>query len=233
MEPHQWKVLKDGDLLRCGKVLFSVGIEPNQQENQVDSKRPETVDSLTDGDPWQETDVAEFLNAADDADREQRYAGIRTGNRQSKFPSSASANSDDGNTESGGTEADEWGEMEFEDTVDFLTDAGSESKGDIDAKVDSELAVGSTGSEQEKDGEKRPAKSKAKMPRQPPKIPKARRASRFSLQAISFPSFSSGNGQLWKMIGAVVLTIGMVGFCCYTTYQVFYGVDVRVVRGID
>ncbi len=69
LEPLQWVDVSSGDQIRCGKVAFDVAIDA------TDGK---AAPSMVQGEAWQEFDIANFLEAQDNVDREKRYQDIRS-----------------------------------------------------------------------------------------------------------------------------------------------------------
>ena len=73
IEPHSWVQLSDGDQIRCGKICFDVSIKQavpvgvGQQASATEKA----------SDAWGESDIAQFLEDEDDAERERRYGQIR------------------------------------------------------------------------------------------------------------------------------------------------------------
>ena len=78
VEPRKWFTLSDGDKLRCGKILFRVAIETAAETESGQADDAGEAGSMLAGEAWQEFDIAEYLQEADDADREERYESIRS-----------------------------------------------------------------------------------------------------------------------------------------------------------
>ncbi len=82
LEPNQWMWLKTGDTLRCGKVAFDVCVEPGDET----SGPPLTSESLkaakdspvNKNRAWEDFDIVSFLEAEDEAERQQRYSSLRS-----------------------------------------------------------------------------------------------------------------------------------------------------------
>ncbi len=75
IEAHKWMQLNDGDRIRCGKVSFDVSIK--QASPVIAGKNVASTAPSASPDAWQETDIAQFLEAEDEADRDRRYHEIR------------------------------------------------------------------------------------------------------------------------------------------------------------
>lgn len=79
--PRQWTRLQSDDELRAGKVAFSVLIHEAQSDAPQAvgalSGEQDSSASMVRGAALQEADIADFLEAADDAERQQRYESIR------------------------------------------------------------------------------------------------------------------------------------------------------------
>ena len=88
LEPNQWVWLHTGDQLRCGKLVFQISVEVNDEK----SGPPVTSASLSaEDDPpaienrgWENFDIASFLEAEDEAERQQRLASLRNHARGDK-----------------------------------------------------------------------------------------------------------------------------------------------------
>ncbi len=80
LPPAVWVEVSPGDQLRCGKIAFDVVAEA-----PVASAEP----PMLRGEAWQEIDIAGFLQAADDDDREVRYETIRAGDARRQLEQDA------------------------------------------------------------------------------------------------------------------------------------------------
>ena len=84
MDPGRWHEVQDRDEVRFGKVRFVVefddfDVHDNLQVIEKTRQRSEQSDaSMLRGAAWQDVDVAGFLDAEDQADREIRYQNIRS-----------------------------------------------------------------------------------------------------------------------------------------------------------
>ena len=83
------KVLKDGDLLRVGKLMFSLVIEHGLQA----SKKPEVKKSAGEDSRFEEVDVDSWLDEADAIDRVRKQTDPDT--RQFRLDQKEGENSDD------------------------------------------------------------------------------------------------------------------------------------------
>ena len=79
LEPNQWLWLKSGDNLRCGKVVFNVAcdVTPDQPAAVPRDKPQHRNEAPASKGAWQEFDVVSFLEAEDEAARQERYASVR------------------------------------------------------------------------------------------------------------------------------------------------------------
>lgn len=74
LEPNQWVRLRDGDMLRCGKVSFKVAIDRTDEIRPNKPKgSPKNEPSLGSGDAWKNFDLLAFLESEDDAERRETY----------------------------------------------------------------------------------------------------------------------------------------------------------------
>ncbi len=84
LEPNQWVWLRSDDKLRCGTLIFDVSVQFGSQR----AGRTIATASLTaedEADPpvikqraWEDFDIASFLEAEDEAERQERYAALRS-----------------------------------------------------------------------------------------------------------------------------------------------------------
>lgn len=77
LEPRKWRKLNPGDELRLGKVVFKVSVDDSHQATQP--AEGNGVAQMKAGAAMHDFDVAGFLDAQDDIDREERYQAIRDG----------------------------------------------------------------------------------------------------------------------------------------------------------
>ncbi|EMI20125.1 Forkhead-associated protein [Rhodopirellula maiorica SM1] len=240
---NRWVELKDGDQLRCGKVVFDVSIKTTPQQSSVTSGADELVPAIADaaddtdaasnsehawpaesmlqGEAWQEFDVADMLHSADDSDREQRYKAIRAISELKSDDSSLKS----GNLSDAGTLSEEG---------DTLTDEPS-TTADTLRLADDEPASESRAAES-RSSESKPAPAKlektkkvkadtsgthdrkSKKPRQPLRMP-----------SISLPS----DFESLKLVGAILISIVVIGLFSYSVYRFQAGPPVKIVKGIE
>lgn len=244
--PKKWMPLGDGDLLRCGKIVFRIGLEEHQQtdasaESSADrsvsaekagaSARPAAVaaggdrGSMISGEAWHEVDIADYLGAEDDADRERRYDEIRVRNQASES----------------GIEFDTDAEVDIfaDDYDDSLPSQRNgapatekPSSSDRSASTSAPASNSSAASAASVPASTGHGKSKsAKEKRNFKPIPKRKRK-RLSR---SYSGWFSGFGDVerLKMIAAVLLLCGAVGILGYSLYSFARGPQVRVLNEID
>lgn len=204
IEPHQWRVLKDGDEIRFGKVTFSVSIDASSlfsSDAASESAPVQTAETVTDNSPpesWQNTDIAAFLEEEDRAEYEGRY-GITpavVGNQVE--PSEPAVQTLVVDASEDEVQSDLNGEKEIDESV----------------EVDS--------------------KPKAVPPRRKidPKEYKRRSKSKRSISLPSF-ALPQGDGSHWKLVGTVVLVVLIGGFFVYQVYRFQQPVPVQVRPNLD
>lgn len=200
LKPHVWVPLEQDDMLRCGKVLFHVSVRVDTEQSDVD----EAPNMMMVGQAWQDSDVAGFLTAEDDVEREERYGNIR-GNEDHD-----SVAIDEFPTDSSETDTDDEYVDAFDD--DFV---GTE---EVDAS----------------DAKPKNSSPKSSGPSLPPRIPRSRqplfRLPSFSLPSFSL---EGDEGERWKMYAAVLMTILVLGLASMKAYQTYTGPEIRVIQNID
>lgn len=236
IEPRTWLELHDGDLLRCGKIVFQLAIldavaEPVRQTAAVGESAESSMiqgPSMLQGSAWQEVDIADYLGAADEAEREERYGKIRE------------------------QHADDQGSSELSDEFDAFDDGDDLSSSESTIREPIDVPSGDRADHTDDRAETSPSSSesvssKAKpvsSPRarsasarpnrsRPPRIPKKKRQ-----KLNKGPGLLKGGGLFCdldrlKMAGAVVLVALTLGLFGYSVYSYSSGPDVRVLEGID
>lgn len=206
LEPQRWRTLKEGDEIRCGKVVFQLSLAGSGETGRSAPK-----ESMETGEAWHDFDVAGFLDAEDDADREERYRNIRSKDQRT------SQTKEQENTSDTDTDID---------ALDTLAETFSEEDdSSTDTSVESALPVKKSKDDKptSKPGPNKQSRQvrmpKAKGPR------KARTRRNLSWQL-------GGAGQL-KAIGIVLFTIVAVGSCAYQIYQFSNPSSTRVVEELD
>lgn len=184
-------------------VVSEVNVSPDSVSETASTQPEQRNVSLVQGEAWQEFDVASFLESADLADREERYAEIRRQDAARK--------------------SEEWDDGDvFDDT---MVDGEDGTLSDIGSRITAESATGS-GSKGGKPGSRASTGTYA-----PPKKKKRTASSGRSIR-LSFPSIGGGIDQ-WKMVAALLLAIGVGGYLTYSVYQFVQGPPPRVIKGID
>ncbi len=225
-----WTVLRHGDMLRCGKVVFR--IEFGRSASTCDAPRAERqlADSMPVGKAWHDVDIAGFLETQDDEDRERRYEHIRT--------SSLAVSSDTENSEEAQNTIEVDGDLDlFDDAFDDplpvpSTTAAPSSAGDpgrgrrSGESTPSSEATDVNGSLREKSRAEPKAGSAA--PKRLGRSSDARRSltKRFSSAGVAEPN-------RLKMIGLTLVAILALGVLGYSAYSFYTGPDVRVLQNID
>lgn len=201
--PRMWTEVTDGDELRCGKIAFRLQIAA-VTEAAGDHDSPVTGSSMLQGSAWQEDDVAAFLGAADDVDRERRYDSIRA-----KQPRDAE--------ESGIFDDDDLVDVETDSSADSTWVADPSAEATLDSSDDDGAEGGPTGSvtDSQKQARQRHAADKTK-------------AARTRVSATGTRDLSS-----LKLILAGVLVVLVVFFFAYQIYHFRAGPPTPIVDGID
>ncbi|MGI9474454.1 MAG: FHA domain-containing protein [Rubripirellula sp.] len=218
LQPRKWYDLSNGSELRCGKVLFQIGLEdgsespaPMSEASAVSTGGP----SMLRGEPWHDVDVAGFLETEDTADRERRYDDIRATHDS---------------TEDSDVFADD-SALTVTDDVDAFEDVFSDDAIPPSSGPKSEMAANTTRQSSQELDRRNPGKAAA-VPSKSNKRGRLPKAKRKKLDRRSW-SVSVGGADQWKLIGAVVLAVGMMGLFGMKAYQLYSGPDVRVIQGID
>jgi pSer/pThr/pTyr-binding forkhead associated (FHA) protein len=224
-----WTVLRHGDILRCGKVVFR--IEFGRSEATRDAPRDERkqANSMNVGQAWHDVDIAGFLETQDHEDQERRYERIRTSNQQASL---AAENLEDTQNS---IELDEDLDL-FDDAFDdplpgqsaaaAQSDSGHPGQGRPTgmSKPSSEAAdvKGSSGEQ----GRAGPKAKSAPSKRSGRSDPRRSRTKRFS--SAGFP-----DANRLKTVGLTLVAILALGVLGYSAYSFYSGPDVRVLRNID
>ncbi|MEM8666368.1 MAG: FHA domain-containing protein [Planctomycetota bacterium] len=225
MEGNLWFPLRDGDELRCGKVVFQVSMTPANVEDG------EALGMVT-AEPWQSFDVASMLSSADEEEREKRYDQIRGGGASSGRDNVADIEFDSEDTQ---IELDDFAEAFVDDyPMETPVQGGVRSEPQrTSVSSKSESGSGSSPSKQTlKPGKPKPGKPKASKPKKPPKpSKKSRKTMAGSKKKMS--GVSAASADRLKLAGVTVLVVAMVGFFGYRVYQFTAGPSVRVIQNID
>lgn len=208
LEPRQWVPITDGDMLRCGKIVFRVSCEKVTQkaDQQVHAAvGAAAAGSMVSGEAWQEVDIADYLDSEDDADRERRYESIR----DQRIAKKTAADSD---------------ELDASDD-DFDGASPTVAEGESVANIPDQ-PVGRRQDESAESG-----KSAASDRPAPGRLPKKYRRKLSGAKASSTPIFA--DSERLKLIAAAILTVAMLGYLGYSAYRSYNGPEVRVLEGID
>lgn len=241
LEPRRWYPIKDGSELRCGKVLFRAAVGA-RSESIVPSKDlvAAGAPSIVSGEAWHDVDVAGFLDAEDSVDRERRYAGIRSAHDSEEIDEDTEFTVTD--------EMDDFEDAFSEDsfqgypasqerTPASVTTESNPTSQNVDASREASKSASSRETPSKTTQAKSVASSSAKskpLPAAKPKLPRLPKAKRRKLErGPRSISLSFGGGEQWKLVGAVVLTVAMLGFFGFKAYQFYKGPEVRVLQGID
>ncbi|OYP30368.1 FHA domain-containing protein [Rhodopirellula sp. MGV] len=212
IEPHQWRVLSDGDELRFGKVGFAVSIkEPafasaSDSDSGVESHGPVEAPKS-----WQNFDVAEFLAAEDQVEQEIRYDMIRGAAKP------AQGESKDASVDDGGYAEIDLAELEADamphDT--FIGNLPDDPTGEEIEKVDVEVD--------------------AKPKNKPPRRVDPKEYKRKPKRSFQMPSFGLNfQSQFdWKTLAMLCVTVAILGFFAYQISSFFSGPPVEVRETLD
>lgn len=211
IQPHRWRVLRDGDEIHFGKVAFTVAInEPALAASTADLESsassavtPEPIASTPDTTPesFKSFDVAQFLEEEDAAEFENAY-GVR--------PEMDA----DGDTNIGRGRSN----LEaFHDTPVEADEAIEDSVASED--VEEEDAV-----VEDVDVDPTPKK------RPPRRSIDHNEYKRKPKRSISLPSFGPPD---WKMVGAIALVVATSSLVVWQAYRLSRGQTVEVREGLD
>ncbi|WP_160168181.1 FHA domain-containing protein [Rhodopirellula sallentina] len=256
LPPRCWTEVTNGTELRCGKMAWNVVIEPiekvaaaaepaaaqatasaaatapatpRRMPAPVTAAPPEGSEKMLTGNAWQGADVAAFLAAHDDADREARYENIRA---KSKMKSDESGLLDeDDNTDDGS--------QFLNSAASGLSLATTETVTEVPLSDAPTLSEASNAPTSPTTPIKSPAEQKAEAARAKRearnKKASEKRAARRAESAKRSAALDGENPLLEKikLVLAVALTIVVLGFGVYQFIQFRSGPPARVVDGID
>lgn len=243
VRPMTWTVLRDGDMLRCGKVVFRVAMQPTAEPNHPGSSASITGNgkppskgvarSMAVGEAWHDVDIAGFLETQDDADREARYHSIRSAG---KSPSADDSAEDLPTASEIDTDLDLFDDA-FDDPLspegtppETTSSAGTIQDGPVAAAASSVVAHAS--STETSESSRTPAA-------EPKRSRKQRRADRLSKRAAAKSTRQSSSGGIafqadrWKLIGLALVTLVTLSLLGYSAYSFYNGPNVRVLDNID
>ncbi|MEM6979932.1 MAG: FHA domain-containing protein [Planctomycetota bacterium] len=210
-----WVELHNDQELRCGKVAFSVKLRDTDSRHATDAQSgvvensDDSVDLLR-GDAWQADDVAAFLDEADEQDRLDRYASIRS-----------KANEDGGQGD---------GRDEFDDEYDLTSNATTTNfdsqlaDGDTQATLGDGERSGSNGDHAEPAPEHT---SRAKSPKSG-NVPATK-----SLPARKKTPSQPRDWNAAKIMIASLVAVAVLAFFIFRIYQFQAGQPTPIVPGID
>ncbi|NNE00082.1 MAG: FHA domain-containing protein [Pirellulaceae bacterium] len=212
---HQWRIVKNGDELRCGKVCFQIvidqcpaGVEsaargeggPPESSNQVQACGSATNAPARDNaigrpspalsDAFDEADILAFMEREDEADRGERYRAIQT--RTAK-----PADSDDGQD-------------------DYEEDDSDHKPKSLNARGEFKLERGAT--------------TKAMKTPKRPEVPKRGRHQRPNVKKTSGSRFSVDDSERIKLVGVTMLTFLIIGFFGFQVYRITAPSPVHIVQ---
>lgn len=226
LNPKTWRKLKDDDQIRCGKVLFRLSVSTGQEPTKVATEK-----SMPAGEAWHDVDVAEFLDDADEADREIRYQNIREGGRNESTAAEVGSDTSAVDPElEFDTEIESIEETFADETITEETFADEPEVSRQDSAPAKEKAKGKDKQKgRGKDKDKRKQKSaKPKKISQPPKLKKPKKLR--TGPSFSFSLASLRDAEQLKLIGLVLVAISILGFFGYRVYQFSAPSSVRVVE---
>ncbi len=204
IQPQTWTRLHHGDQIRCGKVTFDVAI---RQLALATATATPAAGVATDA--WQENEIADFLESADDAEREQRYGQIKAGGQIKS---------------SGQTQSSDWGNPSEQDDGDLGAYADTPLEQDDSTPLESTAASNT----------KSKAKAKPRRRSKPAGIPhKKRREPKRAGERFSFSFAGIGQSDRWKLLGAVALVMAFSGFFSYQLYRYSSGPEIQLLEQID
>jgi len=222
IESHQWRVLKDADEIRFGKVAFTVSIKEPALTASAESLggQPTTghheTESVSDKqdlkapESWHSDEVAEFLEEEDTVEMQRRYADIR---RKSESEKPKSSPTSDGQSLDDDLSV-------FDDTPIEVDKANETFIGDLPDEPDAH--------EHESRAVEVDSKPRKKPPRRPIDPKTYKRAQK---RSISLPSVSVSLN--WKSIGAIALVVAALGLFGYQLYRFQAGPQIDVRENLD
>ncbi len=202
--PKTWVELHHGDNLRCGKIVFEVNLIAVDPSQQQEGLAAAAA-SMVRGEAWQEADIAEYLESEDAADQERRYEAIRS--------TTASTAHKDSNTD----QTLDVDENVYTEPVDEEDEPAADDKDKV--------------SEKEAKSKKKGKSAKAKGSRRFSRLPKKKRRKMSSSGGGVLSAF--GDPERLKMVGAILLLVGVLGVLGYSFHRFYNGPTVRVLEGID
>ena len=224
LEPHQWRVLRSGDQIRFGKVVFEVAIKQTAMAGTAAANHPaapqhDAAGSITGEETptsWQSLEMAEFLEAEEQLEHELQFSSSddagQGGHKSGDTGGPAFDIDDDFDVLSEPADAaPRPGETFVGDAIDLDAEAG---------EITEEAAV-----EVDPAPKKRPPRRKID-----PKEYK-----RSTKRSISLPKFGFGgiDGTDWKLVGTVALVVATLGLFAYQVYQFQAGPQIEVRENLD
>lgn len=251
IKPKTWHILRHGDEVRCGKVTLGVRIAmeaalETAKSNASQTKQNSGLASVDED----EKGSGSSLRAH--SSRRMALAGARSNDLSSRDDHTPESwdnldlsdyldDDDDGDSSDDLLQTGQ-DRGDSDDDLSVFVDTPLESveaNTDVDLDVNSSVEV--TGGEAPSDWKddsppaKKTKKKKSKdlKPKKPLKIPKAKRPKGPSrLPSFSFSGLGEGT-EKWKVIGAFVLAVSLLGFFGYQLTHFVSGPDVRVLEELD
>lgn len=239
-----WMRLRQGDTLRCGKVLFRIelgdGLATCGDGTSAMAVPGRNADAVPVGEAWHDLDVAGFLESQDDADRERRYDGIRSSNR--------SSSDDDGAGDRGADDLQSTSELD----LDLFEDAFSEPQPQASATAakasspnganhavarDSSQEMPSSGAAATQVGGAAANQNSSQRNQQAKR--RGDRPSRRSVPRSTSPRFGvptlriAGSADRLKVWGVTLCLLTALGVLGVSVYRFYTGPSVRVLQSID
>lgn len=217
LQPHQWRVLADGDELRFGKVVFKVSVKQPVLAAAGHAADGAGHTDATCSEPptsWNNLDVAEFLEEEDQAEFEGDDDLPLAPRRSARFDldSDAIAAAEAGHADVLSDSAIRSGKPN--DT--FIGDVSEDFEDEEEVAKDIELD----------------SVPKKRPPRQKIDHKQYKRAAKRSLRLPSF-SIRSADGVDWKLLGTIALVALTLGVLGYQLYHFGGPADVEVRQNLD
>ena len=204
--PKCWVDLKAGDLLRLGKIGFHFEMDQTELAEPGDAKSG-TASSMLTGEAWDTFDIAGFLDSADEADREKRYAKIRSEHQKK---SDRDALEQDTLAHTNSPSKFITSNLSADNNESALTEVPSDRPTSSRTKAEARLKSQAT-------------KTKSKG---------SRLTSSFSGLASAMTS-EGEDADRWKLILSVIFALAVLGFAAHKAYQFTSGPPLRVLHEID
>jgi len=227
IRPKTWTMLRNGDMLRCGKVVFRVHLgqatSESGQSSLSSASKGDRPDSMSVGKAWHDVDIAGFLETQDDADRERRYDHIRSAN-ENDLEASDVVSDDLQSTIEMDAELDLFDDAFNDPQPSDTVDTGVTGQDPLKDRTDPSPQSGATSAESKLSRREKKASHLSKMAATKPLRQSSSRSFSFGIP---------GDADHWKMVGLTLLMLTVLSAVGYSAYRFYSGPGVRVLQSID